>query len=410
LHGRPGGVRRRTLSGMTITVLRADRLFDGTGAAPVDHPTVVIDGQKIVSVRAAEVPADATVVDLPGATLLPGLVDTHVHLAFDASPDPVAALAGRDAAATFAAMCAAARVAARAGVTTVRDLGDVDYLALGVRAAARTDRTLPEVVAAGVPITTPGGHCHFLGGAVSGVDGVRAAVRDRHDRGVDVIKVMASGGNMTPGSRPETLQFSAEELRALVEEAHTLGLRVAAHAHGAAAVIAAVAAGVDSVEHASFITSDAVEDIPDGLLEEINRRGVALSLTLGLRLVEGVAMPPVMAARLPKLTANATEMCASGARVVVGTDAGIGPVKPHDVLPTALVQLIQLGMAPAEALHAITGRAAEVVGLGGRKGHVLTGYDADILAVDGDPLRDPSALHRIRAVYVRGAALAAVPA
>lgn len=389
---------------MTMTVLRADRLFDGTGAPPVDNPTIVVDGQKIVAVD--ELPAGATVVDLPGVTLVPGLVDTHVHLAFDASPDPVTALAARDAAETFAGMCAAARRAAAAGVTTVRDLGDVDYLALGVRAAARTDRTLPEVLAAGVPITTPGGHCHFLGGAASGVDDLRAAVRDRHERDVDIIKVMASGGNMTPGSRPEARQFTAEELRALVNEAHRLGLPVTAHAHGTAAIIDAVAAGVDSLEHASFMTADSVDDIPDGLLEEIRRRGVALGLTLGVKPVEGFAPPPAMATRLPKLIANATAMQASGARIVVGTDAGIAPTKPHDVLPTALAQLVQIGMSPAEALHAITGRAAEVVGLGDRKGKILPGYDADILAVYGDPLHDPSAIHRIAAVYVRGAALA----
>jgi len=116
-------------------------------------------------------------------------------------------------------------------------------------------------------------------------------------------------------------------------------------------------------------------------------------------------MPPGMVARRPKLVANATTMRASGARIVVGTDGGIAPIKPHDVLPTALGQLIQIGMTPAEALHAITGRAAEVVGLGDRKGKILPGYDADLLAVDGDPARDPSAIHRVRAVYLRGVAL-----
>ena len=392
---------------MTITVLRADRLFDGTVA--LDSPVVVLDGQKIISVGAAEVPAGAEIVDLPGATLLPGLVDTHTHLVFDASPDPVAALAERDAADTFAAMCAAARRAARAGVTTLRDLGDVDYLALGVRAAARTDRTLPEIFAAGLPITTPGGHCHFLGGVARGVDGVRAAVRERHERGVDVIKVMASGGNMTPGSRPEVAQYTVEELRAIVDEAHGLGLPVTAHAHGTTAIAGAVAAGVDSLEHVSFMTADSVDDIPDGLLDEIRARGVALSLTLGFRPVPGLAPPPGIVARLPKLAANAAAMRAAGLRVVVGTDGGIAPFKPHDVLPAAIDQLVEMGMTPAEALHAMTARAAEVVGAGDRKGRILPGYDADLLAVDGDPLTDPAAIHRVRAVYVRGAALTPAP-
>jgi imidazolonepropionase-like amidohydrolase len=389
---------------MTITVLRAAHLFDGTGAPLVANPVVVIAGGKILSVR-GPVPDGATVVDLPGATLLPGLVDTHVHLAFDASPEPVATLAARDAAETFAAMGAAARRAAAGGVTTIRDLGDTGFLSLGVRDAARTDHTLPHVVAAGVPITTPGGHCHFLGESAAGVEGVRAAVRERHARGVDAIKVMASGGNMTPGSRPELAQYGPEELRALVEEAHGLGLPVAAHAHGTKAILDAVAAGVDSLEHASFMTAESVDTIPDGLLDEIVARGIALSLTLGMRPVPGASMPPAMLARLPLLMANGARMVAAGARIVVGTDAGIAPLKPHDVLRTAPAHLAQIGMTPADALHAITGRAAEVIGLGDRKGRVAPGYDADILAVDGDPLTDPAALDRIRAVYVRGAAL-----
>src|SRR4051794_17360979 len=180
-----------------MLVLKAARLFDGTVLKP--DPTLLIDGATIVSGPA---PAGAAIVDFGAATLLPGLVDTHVHLAFDASADPVAALAARDAADAFAAMCAAGRRAVLGGVTTVRDLGDTGYLALGVRDAARADHTLPHVVAAGVPVTTPGGHCHFLGEGVPGGEALRRAVRERHERGVDVIKVMASGGHMTPGSRP----------------------------------------------------------------------------------------------------------------------------------------------------------------------------------------------------------------
>jgi imidazolonepropionase-like amidohydrolase len=384
----------------TVKVLRAARLFDGTATTTAD-PMLVIDGEKIVA-TSGPAPLGAEVVDLGDATLLPGLVDTHMHLAFDASADPVATLAGRDAAETFAAMCAAGRQAVRGGVTTVRDLGDVGYLALGVREAARADRTLPHVVAAGVPVTTPGGHCHFLGEGVRGVAGLRAAVRARHERGVDVIKVMASGGHMTPGSRPELAQYTLAELRAVVEEAHGLGLPVAAHAHGTQAILDVVAAGVDSLEHASFMNADSVDDIPAGLLEDVIERGIVLSLTLGMRLVPGVAPPPELLARMPRLIANAARMVASGAAIVVGTDGGIAPIKPHDVLRDALAQLTGIGMSPEQALHAVTARAAAAIGLGDRKGRLAPGYDADVLVVDGDPRSDPGAIHRIRAVYARG--------
>jgi imidazolonepropionase-like amidohydrolase len=388
-----------------MKVLRAERVFDGT-AASSEGGFVLIDGDRIVATQ-GPVPADAEVVDYGAATLLPGLVDTHVHLAFDASDDPVAALAGRDAAAAFAAMCAAARAAVRGGVTTVRDLGDTGYLALGVREAARSDRSLPHVVAAGVPVTTPGGHCHFLGEGVPGRD-VRRAVRERHERGVDVIKVMASGGNMTPGSRPEASQYTVDELRALVDEAHGLGLPVAAHAHGTQAILDALAAGADTLEHFSFMTADDVDEIPDGLLDDVVARGTVLSLTLGLRPVPGSAPPPGMLARMPKLVANVARIHRAGARIVVGTDAGIAPIKPHDVLRHALAHLAQIGADPAEALHAVTARAAAAIGLGDRKGRLAPGYDADVLVVDGDPLTDPAAIHRVRAVYVRGSLAASV--
>lgn len=389
-----------------LLVLRARRLFDG--GALLDDPCVVVDGGRIVSVEqgAAVMPDGADVVDLPGATLLPGLVDSHVHLAFDATADPIARLGERDDAAAYAAMCAAARAAAAGGVTTVRDLGDRGYLTLRVRAAARAgDHTLPEVVAAGVPITTPGGHCHFLGESAAGVADLRAAVRARAERGVDVIKIMASGGNITAGSRPELAQYSVHELRAVVEEAHGFGLRVAAHAHGTSSIVAATEAGVDSLEHATFVNADSVDDIPGGLLDTIVSRGIALSLTFGTRPVDGHAVPQSIAGRMPQFIANAARMRAAGARIVIGTDAGIAPVKPHFVLRHAVPQLAPLGMGGAETLHAVTARAADVVGLGHRKGRIAPGYDADILAVAGDPVAEPAAIHRLLAVYVRGVRL-----
>jgi imidazolonepropionase-like amidohydrolase len=384
-----------------LTVLHADWLFDGETLTP--NPTVVFDGGTIVHV--GQVPGHADVTELSGATLLPGLVDTHVHLAFDASRDVVAALAARDDAEAFAAMAHAAHRAARGGVTTVRDLGDRGYLSLALRAAARTDHTLPTIVAAGPPITTPGGHCHFLGDATTGVAGVRAAIRARAQRGVDVVKIMASGGNLTEGSRPELAQFGPNELRAAVEEAHRLGLPVTAHAHGTAAIVDAVAAGVDGLEHASFMTADGVDPAPSELLKEIVERGIVLGLTLGMVPMPDAPIPPGIVARLPAILANCRLMYEAGAIMVAGTDAGLGPTKPPDVLRWAIGQLAQVGMSPLEALRANTSVAARGCGLGRRKGRIAPGYDADILAVDGDPLADPAALHRIRAVYVRGTRL-----
>jgi imidazolonepropionase-like amidohydrolase len=378
-----------------LTALRASWLFDGEVLRP--DPVVLLDGGTVVGVGSA--PPGVEVVDLPGATLLPGLVDPHVHLAFDASADPVGALAVRSDAEALAAMVTAARTALLAGITTVRDLGDRDYLALALR--GRPD--LPTILAAGPPITTPGGHCHFLGGAVPATEqAIRAAVREHAERGCDVVKIMASGGTLTPGSRQEDSQFGVAELRAAVDEAHRLGLPVAAHAHGETAIADAVAAGVDSLEHVSFWTKDGVADRPD-LMKAIVAERVIVGATMGREpSMSGLALPPPVLARLPFIVANLRRLVAAGAIVVAGTDAGIGPIKPHSTLRHVLPDLLSIGMSPVDALRTVTSKAAGACGLATTKGRLLPGHDADILVVDGNPLTDPTALTRVRAVYKNG--------
>jgi imidazolonepropionase-like amidohydrolase len=384
-----------------LTALRAAWLFDGTSSTLTANPTVVLDGGTILAVDRDAAPLScAEIVDLPGATLLPGLVDTHVHLAFDASTDPVGHLAARDDNAALAAMAKAARTAAYGGVTTVRDLGDRNYLALALRQAGPPGGPLPTIVAAGPPITTPRGHCHFLGGATTGADGVRDAVRAHVERGVDVIKIMASGGALTPGTHTELPQFTTEELRAAVDEAHRHSLPITAHAHGTPAIAAAIAAGVDGIEHASFTTTDAVDTAPEKLIRAVVKSRIVLGATGGS--IPGAALSPTMTARLPAIIANFRRLHEAGALIVVGTDAGVGPPKPPDVLRWGVGQLAQIGLSPVAALRTVTSQAAAVCRLAHRKGRLAPGFDADILAIDGNPLTDPAALHRIRAVYLRG--------
>jgi imidazolonepropionase-like amidohydrolase len=383
-----------------LTALRAAWLFDGTSATLRANPVIILDGSAIAAVGYdIAPPQQADLVDLDGATLLPGLIDTHVHLAFDASADPVASLAARDDTETLAAMTIAARTALRGGVTTVRDLGDRSYLSLHLRGKAG----LPTIVAAGPPITTPGGHCHFLGGAARpGTEGVRAAVRDHAERGVDVIKVMASGGIMTPGTWEDRAQFSAAELCAAVDEAHRHGLPVTAHAHGTQAIADAAAAGVDGLEHVSFWSADGVDTPPESLLRQIAGKGIVVGATAGFAPVAGEELDPATARRMPQIIANMIRLHQAGAPAVAGTDAGISPLKPHDVLRYAVAEFGWIGIGPAQALQAVTSVAAGVCGLAHRKGRLALGYDADILAVDGNPLSDPDAIHHIRAVYAAG--------
>jgi imidazolonepropionase-like amidohydrolase len=393
------------ISGVTerphLLAIRAAAFFDGGTETLQPDPLIIVDGATIVAVDSAVAPPPhARIVDLPGATLLPGLIDTHMHLVFDGGADPVTSLAFRsgDEDAVVTAMAVAGRTALRAGVTTVRDLGDLHHLSLRLR--GRDD--LPTIVASGPPITTPAGHCHFLGGEVEPSEGaVPAAVAERADHGADVVKVMASGGRMTPGTRQELSQFPPAVLRAAVDEAHRLGMPVVAHAHGTTSIRESLDAGVDGLEHVTFWSADGVDE-PGELIGRIVQGGVAVGITVGNIPVPGATTSPAVRARTPGIIANFRRLHEAGARLLVGTDAGIEITKPHDVLPYAIAQAAAVVLGPAGALRAVTSTAAAACGLGSRKGRIAPGFDADILAVDGDPFIDITALRRVQAVFARG--------
>ncbi len=376
-----------------MQVVRAARLFDGERM--IEPPVVRIDGARVAAVGGG-VPADAPVEDLGAATLLPGLVDTHQHLCFDGHGGLEEQVSGVDDDRLLARAREAARRALLGGVTTLRDLGDRGFLTLSLRG----DRSLPTILAAGPPITSPRGHCWYLGGECLGEDALRRAVDTRVEMGCDVVKVMVSGGYLTATVPMWESQFTLDELRFVVDLAHDHGLPVAAHCHGIEAITHAIDARVDAVEHCTFFTIRGRAEPPDPLLERLAASGVVVSATLG-RLPD-VPLPPVAEANLPVLREARRRLHRLGATIVAGTDAGINEGKPHDVLPYAMTEHIDAGMTPIEALRALTSVAARALGLDDRKGRLAAGHDADLVAVAGDPLLDPGALTAVVGVWRDG--------
>jgi len=394
-----------------VRALRAAQVYDG--ATFLGPATVMVDGESIVGVAPGrpDLP-DGTEVATYDGTLLPGLFDCHVHLVASSvvgSLEQAGVLTDDELDARIRDSLAAQ---AAGGVTTVRDLGDRHYRTL----EARSLPGRPRVVAAGPPITEPGGHCHYLGGEASGVEGVRRAVAERVEHGVDVIKVMASGGMLTQGTDAFGVQFSDDELRAVVAAAHGAGLQVLAHAHSLAGIRHAVAAGVDGIEHLTGLTEEGLQ-MPDEVIELVAAAGIQVCPTGGADLAKvpppelmapglrdalervGLDFPTMYATRV----AHFARIRSHGVRVVSGTDAGISPPKAHGGVGFAVLDLVKAGYPVAEALATATSGAADSCGLAGVTGSLRPGLAADLLVVDGDVAVDPEALLRPAAVWVRGA-------
>jgi imidazolonepropionase-like amidohydrolase len=399
-----------------MLAVRAGRAFDGERAVPTGA-LILTDGGRITGIEpaSADPPDGWPLVESPGATLLPGLIDTHVHLGGDSGMGALDRLPGYDDAELAGVIERALRRQARAGVTTVRDLGDRRWSVLEWRdrvavAGGEGTTSHPTIVASGPPITSPAGHCWSMGGEAHGAEELRQAVRQRAERRVDVVKIMASGGAATPGTDVLACQFRLDELRLVVEEAHALGLPVTAHAHGLPAVEQAVAAGVDGIEHCGCLTASGME-VPDDLLEALAVGGIQVCPTLGKT---ADATPPPALAKIMARTGMTWEgrlamvgrMHRAGVRLISGADSGISAGKPHGILPEAIIDLVDAGLTPVEALASATSAAARSCGLADRKGRLRVGYDADLLLVDGDPLADVTALRRVAAVVLRGQAVA----
>ena len=371
------------------------RLIDGTGHV-TERATLLIRGSKIVaagSSRTMTIPRGVTRVDGRGLTVIPGLIDCHVHLCLGGEPDVVATVESDAPSLTLLKSARHARQTIEAGFTTIRDVGSRDHSIFTLQQAIVAGILPgPRIIGAGRAICMIGGHARFIGQEVEGLDQVQRAVTAQLAAGAGVIKVIASGGVLTPGTSPDQAQMTVEELTMAVETARRAQKKVAAHAHGASGMKNAIRAGVHSIEHATLLDEEA------GAL--MKQHGVymvptlsALSTTAAGRAGCGI---PVSALDKAKAMTKRHQVSfkkahQSGLLIAMGTDAGT-PFNFHGENAQELERMVAFGMSPMEAILTSTAAAARLIGIQDTVGTLTKGKQADLVILDGNPLRRISLL------------------
>ena len=393
------------------TVINAGRLLDVKSGRMLTNQQIVIEGDKIVSVGPiAAAPTGARVIDLSNATVLPGLIDAHTHLTGDNTKlgyeelgisSPREALTGAKN----------AKITLEAGFTTVRNVGASGFSDVALRDAINDgDVPGPHMLVSGPPLGITGGHCdenllpwefhNSAEGVADGVAAVQHKVREDIKYGADVIKFCATGGVMSKGDDPNASQYTQEEMKALVADAHRLGRKVAAHAHGAQGVAWASDAGVDSIEHGHLMDDNAIATL--------KKNGTYLVPTLYLidwwsENMERTHAPDYLKAKMKMVSAqaqkNAQKAMQAGVKIALGTDAA---VYPHGLNAHELAVYVRLGMTPLQAIQSATVTDAELLGWSDKIGSIEAGKWADIIAVDGDPLQDITTLQHVKFVMKGG--------
>jgi imidazolonepropionase-like amidohydrolase len=392
--------------------IHAGHVYDvATGTMLADQLLVIEDG-KIVSLGAAsraKAPAGALRIELPNATILPGLIDAHTHLTMnpDFGYDTLAISVPREA------LIGAknARTTLLAGFTTVRNVGAGGFTDVALRDAINAgDVPGPRMLVSGPALGITGGHCDndmlpfeyhkSDDGVADGIAAVQHKVRENIKYGADLIKICATGGVLSLGDDPQHSQYTLEEMKAIVADAHRLGRKVAAHAHGAEGIRWASEAGVDSIEHGSYIDDAAIAVMKD--------HGTYLvpTLYLGDWMIDNAGLtrlpPPLLAKAqvvIPAARKNIAHAFASGVKVAFGTDAA---VYPHGMNAHEFAVMVKLGMAPLQAIQSATINAADLLGWSGKVGTLAPGAWADVIAVDGDPGKDVTTLEHVKFVMKGG--------
>ena len=396
------------------TVIRPGRLLDvRTGELRTNQVIVVEDGKIVQVGPVSEVKASTgdTTIDLPETTLLPGLIDAHTHLTFELSSLGYQGL-GISTAREALHGARNARRTLEAGFTTVRNVGARDYADIALRDAINDGDVIgPRIVASGPALGIAGGHCdenllppafHFQGdGVADGIEGVQHKVREVIKYGADVIKICATGGVLSKGDDPNASQYTLEEMKAIVADAHRLGRKVAAHAHGAEGVRWASEAGVDSIEHGHLMD--------DAAIATLKKNGTYLVPTLFLgeymeQHMDKSAVPEYSKQKMRDVIAamrqNVGKAFAAKVKVAFGTDAA---VYPHGLNAGEFHVYVKLGMTPLAAIQTATINAADLLGWSKQVGTLEPGKWADMIAVDGDPTKDVTILEHVQFVMKGGA-------
>jgi imidazolonepropionase-like amidohydrolase len=396
---------------LTRTLVRAGYLLDIKTGKVLDAETIVVAGDTIQSIApSASVQAQPSdiVIDLGALTVLPGLIDVHTHLTMNSDFDPYRELTTTTAKEAINGV-ANARTTLMAGITSVRNVGASGFSDVDLRDAINAGQVPgPHMLVSGPPLGITGGHCdenllpseyHAVGdGVADGIAAVQHMVRQNIKYGADVIKICATGGVLSKGDDPQASQYTLEEMQAIVADAHRLGRKVAAHAHGAQGILWATEAGVDSIEHGSYVND---EDIA-----AMKQRGTYLVPTLYLEdwIVQSGHLPAFYRQKMVDVSAvakgNIKRAMQAGVKIAMGTDAA---VYPHGLNAHELdVYVNQLGMAPLDALQTATINAADLMGWTAKTGTLEAGKWADIIAVQKNPLDDIRTLQDVKFVMKAG--------